>query len=148
LAEGHGQRILSISFQDSYAVLFATPSFSVDIAKKMRKYISMDARIPYIDKIITIIVSLASPDQIILFGSYARGDNNEKSDIDLLIVKKGLEKGREISGSIYKAFLENEIEVPVDLLTVDFNRYKELNNEIGYIYKTIKEEGKVIYGSL
>jgi uncharacterized protein len=114
----------------------------------MRKYINMDVRIPYIDKIIPIIVSLASPDQIILFGSYARGDNNEKSDIDLLIVKKSLEKGREISGSIYKAFLENEIGVPVDLLTVDFNRYKELNNEIGYIYKTIKEEGKVIYGSL
>jgi uncharacterized protein len=125
-----------------------SPTFSVDIAKKMRKNISMDARIPYIDKIIPIIVSLASPDQIILFGSYAREDNNEKSDIDLLIVKKGLEKGREISGSIYKAFLENEIGVPVDLLTVDLNRYKELNNEIGYIYKTIKEEGKVIYGSL
>jgi len=108
----------------------------------------MDFLIPYIDKIISIIVSLASPDQIILFGSYARGDNNEKSDIDLLIVKKGLEKGREISGTIYRAFLENEIEVPVDLLTIDYKRYKELNNEIGYIYKTIKEEGKVIYGSL
>jgi len=89
---------------------------SVDIAKKMRKYISMDVRIPYIDKIIPIIVFLASPDQIILFGSYARGENNEKSDIDLL--------------------------------TVDYNRYNELNNEIGYIYKTIKEEGKAIYGSL
>jgi len=114
----------------------------------MRKYIGMDVRIPYIDKIIPIIVSLASPDQIILFGSYARGDNNDKSDIDLLIVKKSLEKGREISGSIYKAFLENEIGVPVDLLTVDYNRYNELNNEIGYIYKTIKEEGKVLYGSL
>jgi len=48
----------------------------------------MDAKIPYIDKIISIIVSLASPDQIILFGSYARGDYTEKSDIDLLIIKK------------------------------------------------------------
>jgi uncharacterized protein len=127
---------------------FCNKDRSVDIAKNMRKYISMDACIPYIDKIIPIIVSLASPDQIILFGSYARGDNNEKSDIDLLIIKRSLEKGREISGSIYKAFLENEIGVPVDLLTVDYNRYNELNNEIGYIYKTIKEEGKVIYGSL
>jgi len=53
-----------------------------------------------------------------------------------------------ISGSIYKAFLENEIGVPVDLLTVDYDRYLELNDEIGYIYKTIKEEGKVIYGPL
>jgi uncharacterized protein len=108
----------------------------------------MDTNVPYMDKIIPIIVSLASPDQIILFGSYARGDNTKKSDIDLLIVKKSLKKGREMSGLIYKAFLENEIEVPVDLLTVDYNRYIELSSEIGYIYKKIKEEGKVIYDSL
>ena len=104
--------------------------------------------IPYIDKIISIIVSLASPDQIILFGSYARGDNTEKSDIDLLIVKNGLKKGRDIIGSIYMAFFENKINVPVDLLAIDYYRYIELNNEIGYIYKTIKEQGKVIYGTL
>jgi predicted nucleotidyltransferase len=108
----------------------------------------MDNNVPFIDKIISIIVSLASPDQIILFGSYARGDNTEKSDIDLLILKKGLIKGRDIVGSIYMAFFENKINVPVDLLAVDYNRYIELNNEIGYIYKTIKEQGKVVYGTL
>jgi len=108
----------------------------------------MNTNIPYIDKIIPIIVSLASPDQIILFGSYARGDNTEKSDVDLLIVKKSLKKGREISGLIYKAFLDNEIGIPVDLLTVDYNRYINLSEEIGYIYKTIKKEGKVIYDTL
>ena len=108
----------------------------------------METNIPYIDKIIPLIVSIASPDQIILFGSYARGDNNEKSDLDLLILKKGLVKGRDIIGSIYMAFLDNEIGVPVDLLAIDYNRYLELNNEIGYVYKTIKEEGKVIYGSI
>jgi predicted nucleotidyltransferase len=108
----------------------------------------MDNNVPYIDKIVPIIVSLASPDQIILFGSYARGNNTEKSDVDLLIVKKGLKNGRKISGSIYIAFLENEIGIPVDLLTIDYDRYIELNNKTGYIYKTIKEEGKVIYGAL
>jgi predicted nucleotidyltransferase len=108
----------------------------------------MDYNIPFIDKIIPIIVSIASPDQIILFGSYAREDNTDKSDIDLLIVKKGLKNGRKISGSIYMAFLENDIGIPVDLLTIDYDRYIELNNKIGYIYKTIKEEGKVIYGTL
>jgi len=108
----------------------------------------MEVNVPYIDKIIPIIVSVASPDQIILFGSYARGDNTAKSDIDLLILKKGLKNGREIIGSIYMAFLDNEIGVPVDLLTIDYDRYLELNNEIGYVYKTIKEQGKVIYGTL
>jgi len=108
----------------------------------------MEKEIPYIDKIIPIILSLASPDQIILFGSYARGDNTEKSDIDLLIIKKNLKRGREISSSIYKAFLENDIGVSVDILTIDYNKYMKLNNEIGYIYKTIKEQGKIIYGSV
>jgi predicted nucleotidyltransferase len=48
----------------------------------------MENEIPCMDKIISIIVSLASPGRIMLFGSYARGDHAEKSDIDLLIIKK------------------------------------------------------------
>jgi len=108
----------------------------------------MNNNIPCIDKIIPIIHSIASPDQIVLFGSYARGNYTEKSDVDLLIIKKGLKKGREIVSSIYRAFLDNDIGVSVDLLTIDYDRYIELNNEIGYVYKTIKEEGKVIYGSI
>jgi predicted nucleotidyltransferase len=108
----------------------------------------MDNNIPYIDKIIHIIVSLASPDQIILFGSYARGNNTEKSDIDLLVIKKGLKNGLNIIDSIYMAFYENKIMIPVDLLTIDYNKYIKINNEIGCIYKTIKEQGKVIYGTL
>ncbi|MCL1865308.1 MAG: nucleotidyltransferase domain-containing protein [Spirochaetes bacterium] len=108
----------------------------------------MNYNIPYIDKIISIIVSLASPDQIILFGSYARGDNKEKSDIDLLIVKKGLKKSFDIIDSIYRSFYDNNIGISVDVIAVDYNRYNELNDEIGYIYKTIKKEGKIIYGSL
>ena len=91
---------------------------ALDNIKKAGLNTNMDSKIPYIDKIIPIIISLVSPDQIILFGSYARGDNTEKSDIDLLILKKGLKRGREISGLIYKALLDSEIEVPVDLITI------------------------------
>jgi hypothetical protein len=38
--------------------------------------------------------------------------------------------------------------IPVDLLTIDYNKYIKINNEIGYIYKTIKEQGKMLYGAL
>jgi len=76
----------------------------------------MDLNIPYIDKIVSIIVSLIDPDQIVLFGSYARGDN--------------------------------KIKVPVDLLVLDYDKYNNLKNEIGYIYKTISKEGKLIYGTV
>ena len=108
----------------------------------------MHSNIPYIDKIVPIIISIAAPDQIILFGSYARGDNTEKSDIDLLIIKKELKNSFDVIDSIDRAFYENKIRIPVDLLAIDYDRYNEINNEIGYIYKTIKEQGKVIYGAL
>jgi len=108
----------------------------------------MDFNIPFIDKIIPLIVSLVSPDQIVLFGSYARGDYKEKSDIDLLIIKKNLRNEREINNILYKAFFENKINIPIDLISIDYNKYMELNNEIGYIYKTIKEQGKIIYGTV
>ena len=108
----------------------------------------MNRNAPFIDKIVSMIVSLVSPDQIILFGSYARGDNTEKSDIDLLILKKGLKNGRELNNIIYRAFFENKIDVSIDLISIDYDKYNELNNSIGYIYKTIKQEGKIIYGAL
>ena len=108
----------------------------------------MNNNIPYLDEIISLVVSLAAPDQIILFGSYARGDNTEKSDIDLLIIKKGLKNGLDIVDSLYRSFYENRIKIPVDILTIDYNRYIKINNEIGYIYKTIKEQGKVLYGTV
>jgi predicted nucleotidyltransferase len=108
----------------------------------------MDKNVPYIDKIVSMIVSLAAPDQIILFGSYARGDNTDKSDIDLLIIKKNLKNGREINNILYRAFFDNKIDIPVDLVSVDYSKYIELNNTIVYFYKTIKEEGKVLYGTL
>ena len=108
----------------------------------------MDENIPDIDKILPIILSIASPDQIILFGSYAKGNYTEKSDIDLLIVKKDLNNGNKIIDSIYRSFYENKIGISVDVLTIDYNKYLELNNKIGYIYKTIKEQGRVIYGTL
>jgi hypothetical protein len=46
------------------------------------------------------------------------------------------------------AFYKNKIMIPVDLLTIDYNKYTKINTEIGCIYKTIKEQGKVLYGTL
>jgi hypothetical protein len=63
-------------------------------------------------------------------------------------LKKGLKNNLDLTGTIYHAFLDHKIEIPIDLLAIDYNRYLEINNDIGYIYKTIKNEGKVIYDKL
>ena len=108
----------------------------------------MDHYIPHIDNIIHLIVSLVSPEQIILFGSYANGNNTKESDIDLLIIKKNLKNDREINNLLYRAFFDNKINIPIDLITIDYDKYNEMNDKKGYIYKTIKEQGKVLYGTL
>ena len=39
-----------------------------------------------------IIVQVAEPDKIILFGSHAREDDSLESDYDLLVLKRGVKK--------------------------------------------------------
>lgn len=50
-----------------------------------------------------------------LFGSYARGEENEKSDIDLLIEKEGAITILDIAAM--KIFLEEKLNTSVDIVT-------------------------------
>ena len=72
-----------------------------------------------LDKIKQISVPIAKKygvKKLALFGSYARGEQNEASDIDLLI-DKGDIQGWEFFGFINN--LEDELGVRVDVLTYD-----------------------------
>jgi predicted nucleotidyltransferase len=105
----------------------------------------MKENLPEIKRLVALITSKITPEKIILFGSYARGDNNDKSDIDILIIMKNLKNEREITGLLYKSLLKEDITTPVDLLAVDNEKYNILKDKNGYIYKTIEQEGKILY---
>ncbi len=68
-----------------------------------------------------------------IFGSYARGDQNEDSDIDILV------EFREPVGFVFihlADFLEEILETKVDLLTVDGikeNRRKFIMEDLTYV---------------
>ena len=98
------------------------------------------------EQIVTFITSKVSPEKIVLFGSYARGDNRQNSDIDILILIKNLKNERKITGALYKALLNEDISVSVDFFAMDYDKYNVLKNKIGYIYKTIENEGHILYG--
>jgi predicted nucleotidyltransferase len=97
-------------------------------------------------QIVTFITSKISPERIVLFGSYARGENRKNSDIDILILMKNLKNEREITGLLYKELLNSDISIPIDFLAIDYDKYNKLKNKIGYIYKTIEKEGRILYG--
>jgi predicted nucleotidyltransferase len=107
----------------------------------------MNQNLPIMEQIVALITGRVSPERIVLFGSYARGENKANSDIDILIIMKNLENERKITGLLYKELLNNHnISTPIDFLAIDYDKYNKLKDKIGYIYKTIEHEGQMLYG--
>lgn len=95
-----------------------------------------------LDDIIRRIVEVARPQQIILFGSAARGDMNRHSDVDLLIVKDGAHR-RRLAGRIYENLYG--VGAPVDVVVVtpaDVERYSDSH---ALVIKPALREGRVVY---
>ena len=81
-----------------------------------------------VDEIKEIVAALAAQygaDRIYLFGSYARGDANQDSDIDLRI-DKGAIRGLRMGG--LAADLEDALGIPVDLVPTGSLDSKFLNS--------------------
>lgn len=76
-------------------------------------------------------------EQIILFGSVARGEDNEDSDIDILIISNEGEKIEPIiSDEVFKVILNNKEFISAHVMSKnklekikDFSLLKNINNE-------------------
>jgi len=86
--------------------------------------------------------------QIILFGSYARGDYNADSDIDIMILLDISDMelkaySRQLSYMTYDFNLDNDIDIkPIAKSQAHFNKWSE-----NYpFYSSIQKEGVVLYG--
>ena len=103
------------------------------------------------DKYIPIIVEelkKASPEKIILFGSYAYGTPTADSDIDLLVVKNIKENEvRKYRLQLKKALWERlkPFNFPFDLIVDNESRIKQRIAMGDLFYKEIFTKGKVIY---
>jgi uncharacterized protein len=96
-----------------------------------------------LEKILQKILEVITPDKVILFGSHATGKASPDSDYDILIIKSGIENKREISKKLYRNMYGSGASVDILVETPEIvERYKD---SIGYIYKHILSEGKVIY---
>ena len=89
------------------------------------------------------IVTNWNPDQIILFGSYARGEAGTDSDVDLLVVVPLNRDRRTIRLGIRRAL--SGIGLPKDVVVVspqEMERYRECP---GTIIRAALGEGKILY---
>jgi len=88
------------------------------------------------------IVRHYDPDKVIVFGSYARGDMHEGSDLDLLIIKETQERFTDRIGTVMRACdFETAVE-PLVYTPAELDRMVHRGNDF---ILTALEEGKVVY---
>ena len=85
----------------------------------------MQYTVDEIKKIVAALAAQYGADRIYLFGSYARGDADKDSDIDLRI-DKGAIRGLQMGGLV--ADLEDALGLPVDLVPTGSLDSKFLNS--------------------
>ena len=97
-----------------------------------------------IQAIAQLIVERFNPEQVILFGSHARREVGEHSDVDLLVVLRDDTGGSQRGNPIRRAIAERFV-LPVDVII----RSPEVlavqrNDPHSFIHKVLKE-GEVLY---
>ncbi|MBC7129525.1 MAG: nucleotidyltransferase domain-containing protein [Thermoplasmatales archaeon] len=88
------------------------------------------------------IIKKFNPEKIILFGSFARGDINEASDIDLIVICNWKEN---FLDRIKILMDENEENLPIEPIGYTENEIKEMIEEKNPFILNVLEEGISIY---
>ncbi len=100
-----------------------------------------------LDFVVEMIKRTLKPEKIILFGSYARGDNKEGSDFDLAVLQKAkpkLGQVAEVLTNLYMGGYSWKTSPDIHLFSQD-NFQERLNNNSLFIKEIAK--GKIIYAN-
>jgi len=98
-----------------------------------------------VQEVTETLVARFQPRRVILFGSHARGDAGDESDLDLFV---------ELDSDLGKRPLERALEVrkafglhswPMDLLVYTSDEVARMREEGGTLLDLLETEGKVLY---
>jgi predicted nucleotidyltransferase len=100
---------------------------------------------PVLADIVQRVVQVAKPQQIVLFGSAARGTMTPDSDVDLLVVKRGRYNRGRLVETIYRNL--RGAPAPVDVVVVTPEELQRYRDEPCLIVAPALKEGRLVYGS-
>ncbi|MDP8240560.1 MAG: nucleotidyltransferase domain-containing protein [Candidatus Hatepunaea meridiana] len=90
------------------------------------------------------IVEAVQPTKIYLFGSRARGDHREDSDVDLLVIYDGLKSKETLQMEIRRIFRPRTFSL--DLFIMSSEELELKKHIANTLAREISENGVVVYG--
>ena len=84
-----------------------------------------------------------SPERVVLFGSHARGDAGEGSDVDLMVLFSEIENPRDRAVEIHAAL--KGCGFPKDILVSTVSRFERYRNVPNTVYWPASREGQILY---
>ena len=98
-----------------------------------------------LDEMVRRLVAEFQPEKIILFGSWAWGEPDGDSDIDLLvIVSHSDERPTDRATRAYRCL--GDIRVPTDILVKSRREAERFRHVLASLEHKIFKEGKILYG--
>lgn len=100
-----------------------------------------------ISRIVGLIVDAVQPLSVVLFGSAARGEQRDGSDLDfMVVVPEGVDR-RETARSLYRVMYHHRIMVPTQFVVANPSGYEAHKNTIGMVYRDIQRDGREVYAA-
>lgn len=98
-----------------------------------------------LEEMVERIVEGFDPLRVVIFGSYARGEANRDSDVDLLVVFSHVEPENKRNLTVEIRRVLADAPVPKDIVVTDLDEISRRGKLVGTVLRAALQEGKVLY---
>jgi predicted nucleotidyltransferase len=116
---------------------------TVDVANRQLFLYAGRTLDEWVPVVVERIAASHEPEQIILFGSLARGEVDRDSDIDLLVVFRRVHDKRKRAVELRRAVAD--VPAPIDFVVTDLDEIERRGSIVGPVLGTATTEGRVLY---